>query len=173
MKSLLVTLSLLCLPFLGSAQVAVGVVLPKIELSGDAGGRLNGQVWNSSEITGKVYTMMYVDPDEKGINEHVEQALKAENFPRDKYGSIAMINMDATWKPNAVIKMILDGKQKDFPHTIYVMDKDKILVKKWGLADDNYHVITFDKAGKVIFQKAGKLSDADVKKLIEVIKANL
>ncbi|MCA0447779.1 MAG: YtfJ family protein [Bacteroidetes bacterium] len=173
MKSLLISFLLLCLPVLTSAQVAVGVVLPKVDLSGDNGGRLNGQLWSSSEITGKVYTMMYVDPDEKGINEHVEQALKAENFPRDKYGSIAMINMDASWKPNAVIKMVIDGKQKDFPHTIYVMDKDKILVKKWGLADDNYHVITFDKTGKVIFQKAGKLTDSDVKKLIEAIKTNL
>lgn len=173
MKSLLISFSLICLPVMVSAQVTVGISLPKIDLSGSNGGRLNGQLWSSSEITGKVYTMMYVDPDEKGINEHVEQALKAENFPRDKYGSIAVINMDATWKPNAVIKMILEGKQKDFPHTIYVMDKDKTLVKKWGLADDNYHVITFDKSGKVIFQKAGKLSDADVKKLIEVIKANL
>lgn len=173
MKSLLISLLLLSLPVLASAQLANGVVPPKADLNGSNGGRLNGQTWSSTEITGKVYTMMYVDPDEKGINEHVEQALKAENFPRDKYGSIAVINMDATWKPNAVIKMILDGKQKDFPHTIYVLDKDKILVKKWGLADDNYHVITFDKTGKVIFQKAGKLSDADVKKLIEVIKANL
>lgn len=173
MKSLLICLSLFSLPLMASAQVANGVMLPKADLSGNNGGRLNGQSWSSTEITGKVYTMMYVDPDEKGINEHVEQALKAENFPRDKYGSIAMINMDASWKPNAVIKMVIDGKQKDFPHTIYVMDKDKILVKKWGLADDNYHVITFDKTGKVIFQKAGKLSDADVKKLIEVIKANL
>jgi len=173
MKTLLSLLALMIVPVLASAQISVGKSLPKVDLSGDTGGRLNGTLWSSSEITGKVFTMMYVDPDEKDVNEAVEQALKKENFPRDKYASIAMINMDATWKPNAVIKMILDGKQKDFPHTIYVMDKDKVLVKKWGLADDNYHVITFDKTGKVIFEKAGKLSDADIKKLISVIRENL
>ncbi|MCK6601261.1 MAG: YtfJ family protein [Bacteroidetes bacterium] len=173
MKTLLSLLVLMIVPVLASAQISVGKSLPKVDLSGDSGGRLNGTLWSSSEISGKVFTMMYVDPDEKDVNEAVEQALKKENFPRDKYASIAMINMDATWKPNAVIKMILDGKQKDFPHTIYVMDKDKVLVRKWGLADDNYHVITFDKTGKVIFEKAGKLSDSDIKKLIAVIKENL
>ncbi len=173
MKTLLSLLALMIVPVLASAQISVGKSLPKVDLSGDSGGRLNGTLWSSSEISGKVFTMMYVDPDEKDVNEAVEQALKKENFPRDKYASIAMINMDATWKPNAVIKMILDGKQKDFPHTIYVMDKDKVLVRKWGLADDNYHVITFDKTGKVIFEKAGKLSDSDIKKLIAVIKENL
>lgn len=162
---------LLSVPVFG--QLKTGAAPAVVDLKGDAGGRLNGTPWSSTELTGKVYTLMYVDPDEKGLNEHVEQALKKENFPRDKYGSVAVINMGATWKPNFAIKMILDGKQKEFPNTIYVMDKDKALVKKWKAADDSYHVITFDQTGKVIFEKSGKLSDDDVKRLIKAIREQI
>jgi hypothetical protein len=171
MKQLLILIGFL--PFALTAQISTGNVPPSVELSGANGGRLNGQSWSSAELTGKVYTVMYVDPDEKEVNEHVEKALKSENFDRDKYGSVAIVNMAATWKPNVVIKMILDGKQKDYPNTIYVMDKNKVLVKQWGLADDNYHVLTFDKTGKLIFEKAGKMTDGDVQRLIGLIRGSL
>lgn len=173
MKSFIPTLLLCALALSLTAQPSKGKTLPLVELSGKDGGRVTGQDWSSREIKGKVWTLMYVDPDEKDVNEHVEQALKKENFPRDRYGSIAMINAAATWKPDAVIKSVLKGKQKDYPDTIYAMDRNSSLVKKWQLYDDNYHVLTFDKEGRVLYSKAGKLSDADIAELIAIIRANL
>lgn len=166
--------SIFLLPILAFGQLKVGEQPPIVTLSEALGGKVDGSgKWSSSDITGKVFTLMYVDPDEKEINEHVETALKAENFDRSKYGSIAVINMDATWKPNYVVKKVLEGKQKDFPHTIYVMDMKKELVKKWKLADDNYNVLTFDKNGKLLFFKSGKLTPSDVEQLIKTIKDNI
>lgn len=173
MKSFIPTLLLCTLALSIIAQPSKGKTLPLVELSGKDGGRVTGQAWSSREIKGKVWTFMYVDPDEKDVNEHVERALKKEKFPRDRYGSIAMINAAATWKPDAVIKSVLKGKQKDYPDTIYAMDRNSSLVKKWQLADDNYHVLTFDKEGRVLYSKAGKLSDADIAELIGIIRANL
>ncbi len=116
---------------------------------------------------------MYVDPDEKDINAHVEKAMKAENFPRDKFASIAMINMGATWKPNFVINSILEGKQEDFPHTIYVRDMDETIADKWNLKTDTYDIVLFNKKGEVIMSKDGEFSADDVKKLITLIKENI
>ncbi len=155
------------------AQLAIGSMPSAVKISGDQGGKVTGGDWSSTEIKGKVYTVMYVDPDEKDLNEHVERSLKSENFPRDKYGSMAIVNSAATWKPDAVIKMILKGKQKDYPDSIYIMDRDKVLVRKWGLRDDSYHVLTFGKDGTLLYSKSGALSDQDIRELKRIIRANL
>ena len=81
--------------------------------------------------------------------------------------------MDATWLPNFAISLALKDKQERYPKTIYVRDYDKVLVKEWGIADDNSDVLTFDKEGKVIFIKYGKLNAEDIQKLIQVIRANI
>jgi YtfJ family uncharacterized protein len=155
------------------AGIKLGEVPPSIKLSGDLGGRLTGADWASEELKGKVHVLFYVDPDEKDLNDHAAQALKAEAFPLDAYTSIAIINMAATWKPNFAIESRLEEKQKEFPHTIYVKDFQKLLVKQWQLADDSSDVVVFDKDGKVVFVKMGKLADADVAQLVQVVRANL
>lgn len=156
------------------AQIDLGHKLPTLALEGKEGERVaDGKSWSSNELQGKVFTVMYVDPDKKDVNLHVESALKAENFPRDKFGSYAIINMQATWIPNSLIETKLKEKQEIYPHTIYVKDFKKVLVKGWGLEDDDYVVLAFDKKGKVLFHKAGKLSDEEVKDLISVIRKNL
>jgi len=164
---------LLGLPFLLAAQPRTGTSLPEVTITGDDGGLVAGGAWNSASHKGKVVTLMYVDPDEKAVNEHVERALKAEKFPRDRYHSVAVVNSGATWKPDSVIKVILKGKQADYPESTYVMDREKVLVRKWKLADDNYHVLTFDKSGKLIYSKAGRMNDADIQELIRLIRSNL
>ena len=152
----------------------LGQVPPTVQLSGKKGGRVDGTPWSSTEIKGKVYTLMYVDPDAKDMNIPTEKALKAQNFPKDRYGSIAVINMEATWKPNFIINKILKGKQKDYPDTIYVRDMDYYVAKAWNLKKNgSYAVLCFDQDGKLIFLKDGKLAPADTQKLINVIKKAL
>ena len=155
------------------AGLQVGQVPDKVELSGDKGGRLDGSLWSSDELKGKVHVLFYVDPDEKDLNNDASEALRLEEFPKDKYQSFAMINMAATWLPNFAISSSLEEKQKKYPTAIYVRDYDKVLVKKWGIADDNSDVVAFDKQGNVIFIKEGKLGPEDIKKLVQVVRENL
>lgn len=169
-------ISILLLSFLSMplfAELPVGKKPPVINLSGDLGARVDGTPWSSSEIKGKVFTMFYVDPDEKDLNDHVSKRLKKENFPKDKVGSIAVINMDASWAPNFAIESSLEDKQKEYPTTIYVKDFEKVLVKKWKLKDDSSDILAFDKTGKVIFSKDGKLSEADIERLLQAIRDNM
>ncbi len=147
--------------------------LKQIDLSGDKGARVDGSAWSSSEIKGKVYVLFYVDPDEKDLNEHVSQALKKANFPKDKYGSIAVINMAATWKPNWVLDSVLEGKQEEYPDTIYVRDLEKHLVKEWGLKDESSNIVLFNKEGQAIYKILGKASDEQRDELLKLIKNNL
>jgi len=155
------------------AAVELGKVPSSIVLDGDNGGKTNGSAWNSSMLKGKVHILFYVDPDERKLNEPLTQALKKRHFDRNKYASVAMINLAATWLPNAILESKLKAKQKEFPDTIYVKDKKKVMVSKWKLADDNSDILIFDKNGKLIYKKFGKLSSKEIKGVLALIEKNL
>ena len=174
MKTLSVLMILLLSALPLTAALPIGEIPPKIVLEGDLGGRLDGSAWNSEElISGKVMVLFYVDPDESDLNNHVSDALKAENFPLDKYGSLGVANMGATWLPNFAINIKLKSKQAKHKSTIYIKDLEKTFVKSWGLNDDDSDIILFGKDGKVLYSYDGKFSDAQVKELIQAVKDNL
>ena len=156
------------------AELPIGEIPPKVVLNGDLGGRLDGTQWSSEElVSGKVIVLFYVDPDESELNNHVSDALKAENYPKEKYGSIGMANMAATWLPNFAINMKLKSKQEQYKSTVYVKDLDKALVKKWGLSDDNSDVVVFGKDGSVLYSVDGKFTDSQVREIVKVVWDNL
>jgi predicted transcriptional regulator len=77
--------------------------------------------------------------------------------------------MAATWKPNFVISAILKKKQKRYPDTIYVKDKQKVFVREWGLADDDFNIVVLGSDGRVLFVKSGELSKEDAKRLLKIL----
>jgi YtfJ family uncharacterized protein len=161
------------LAFNAWAGAELGQVPPRVELKDKLGGRLDGTPWSSEELKSKVIVLFYVDPDEKDTNNETSEALDKEKFPGEKFQSVAIINMAATWLPNFAISSSLDEKQKRYPRTIYVRDYNKTLVKAWNLADDSSDVLAFDKEGRVIFRKDGKLTPEEIQNLLKVIKNNM
>jgi hypothetical protein len=166
LTALLTTLSL--------HAVTVGEKPTPVTIEGDNGGLIDGSPWSSNTIKDSVIVMFYVDPDEKSVNEEFSKALKEKKY-REKgdFSSIAVVNLAATWKPNIVIEKLLASKQKEFPQTTYVKDKASILVKEWNLKDDASNVLIFDKKGKLLFYKSGKLDKSDREKAFSIIEANL
>lgn len=161
----------LVLAFLSSHLCAS--IMPALSLAGDEGGKLDGSTWYSKSMKGKVNVLFYVDPDEKDLNNEASEALKVANFPLDKYASVAIINMDATWLPNFAIASALKEKQEKYPDTTYVKDLDKVLVKEWKLKDDSSNVLVFDKTGKLIFKVMGKLTKEQITQMVTLIKKEL
>ncbi len=156
------------------SAVTVGEVPSQVTIENDNGGMvLDGSAWNSSSIADKVYVMFYVDPDEKDTNSHFSKALKEKKYDRSNYGSLAVINLAATWKPNFIIESILKDKQEEFPDTIYVKDKSSVLVNEWKIDDDASNIIIFSKRGEVLFYKSGKMSEEDIQKSFKIIEDNL
>ncbi len=168
-KIILVTL--LCLG-MGHA-IELGKVPSLVTLEEKNGGKTDGSAWNSSMLNGKVYTLFYVDPDERELNTPLADALKARKFDRKKVNSVAIINLAATWLPNVILEAKLKEKQKKFPHTIYVKDKNKVLVNEWKLEDDNSDILIFDQKGRLIYKKFGKVSDSEIIEVIKLIEKNL
>jgi len=169
MKLIITLLSAAVLSF----GLEVGQMPTTLTLENDKGALVTGETFSSTMLRDKVYVLFYVDPDEKDMNEHVTKALKAEKFDRHNYGSVAIINMAATWLPNFAIASKLEKKQEEFPDTIYAKDLQSVLVNEWDLEDDSSNVVLFGKDGKVLFLVKGKLSDEDVASLISTIKEHL
>ena len=153
--------------------IELGEVPPRVELKEKLGGRLDGTPWSSAELQGKVHVLFYVDPDEKDTNNDASEALDREKFPGDRFQSVGIINMAATWLPNVAISSAIKDKQKRYPRTIYVRDYKRVLVSAWKIADDSSNVLAFDKKGKLIFRKDGKLTPEESQKLIMVIHDHL
>ncbi len=153
--------------------VEIGEIPPRVELKEKLGGRLDGRPWSSDELQGKVHVLFYVDPDEKDTNNDASEALDREKFPEDKFQSFGVINMAATWLPNFAISSALKEKQKRYPRTIYVRDYKKVLVNAWKIADDSSDVLAFDKKGRLIFRKDGKLTAEEIQSLIKAIRDHL
>ena len=153
--------------------IELGKIPPQVTLSGDLGEKIDGGTWNSSMIKGKIYILFYVDPDKRDLNNALADALQSRNFNKHKVDSIAVINLAATWIPNAILENILKKKQKKFPDTLYVKDKKKVLVKKWHLSDDNSDILIFDSKGKLIYKKFGKVTKSEIKSIIKLIEKHL
>jgi len=156
------------------SAVTVGEVPSEVVIENDNGGMVqDGSAWNSSTITDKVYVMFYVDPDEKDTNNEFSATLKEKKYDRSNYGSLAVINLAATWKPNFIIESILKDKQEEFPDTIYVKDKNSVLVNEWKIDDDASNILIFSKNGEVLFYKSGKMSEEDISSALQIIEDNL
>jgi hypothetical protein len=153
--------------------VPTKTTLKPITLEGDSGGLVDQSPWQSQSMLGKVRALFYVDPDFRNANENLKTALTKENYPLDKYGSVAITNLAASWLPNAVIKSSLEANQKKYPNTVYVMDKNKLLVKEWGLDDDAFNLMVLDQKGVVLWNKSGEHSDSDVAEVTKLIRSHL
>ena len=143
-----------------AGAIEIGEIPPRVELKEKPGGRLDGTPWSSEELQGKVHVLFYVDPDEKDTNNEASEAPDREDFPSDKFQSVGIINMAATWLPNFAISSALKDKQKRYPETIYIRDYRKVLVNTWKIADASSDVLAFDKKGRRWQANRGRDSEA-------------
>lgn len=159
---------------LNLSAITLGEVPKNVTIANDNGGMAaDGAAWNSSSIKDKVIVMFYIDPDEKDTNAHFSKALKEKKFDSTKFGSIAIVNLAATWKPNFVIESILKTKQKEFPNTIYVKDKNSVLVNEWDVQNDASNILLFSKNGELLFYKSGAMSEEEIDQTLKLIEKNL
>lgn len=128
---------------------------------------------NSPEFAGRALLIMYVDPDEKDLNVHVEDALMKErdagNLSATAFRSFGITNLKDTSKPNFLIRQIIKSKQEK-TGAVILLDYDHTLLNLWGLKRDSSDVILLDKNRSCQFIYRGKLPAEEVVKLIGLIK---
>ncbi len=125
----------------------------------------------SPDFQGRVLSIFYVDPDEKDMNSHVEDALlKDPDLDRKvSYKGLGITNLKATILPNFIIKSIIKSKQKK-TGAIILLDYDYTIHNQWGLKNDSSDVVVLDKDRICRYIYNGKLPQEEVAKLLAIIK---
>ncbi|MDH5464713.1 MAG: YtfJ family protein [Thiovulaceae bacterium] len=167
----IIVLSLLTLGVLFSGGIELNKVLPTVAITEDNGGYVNGGVFSTDDLRGKIHVLMYVDPDESDAGENLNDALKIakEAYPEDTFKSVAVINMEATWLPNFAIRSKLRSKQEKFPGAAFVKDEASVFVKKLGLQNDAYEALILDAKGKVLRYVTAPFSEEEVKIFVDMV----
>jgi uncharacterized protein len=126
---------------------------------------------DSPEYKGRVMSIFYVAPDEKDLNNHVEDALlKDEGLDRKKnYKGLGITNLKASNMPNFLIKSVIKSKQEK-TGAVILLDYDYSILNLWGLKNHSSDVIVLDKERICRYIYKGKLPPGEVTKLINVIK---
>jgi predicted transcriptional regulator len=105
-----------------------------------------------------VVVIFYTDPDEKDVNEPLSNAIKAKNYPKEKYAGVGIGNCADTWLPNSAIRIAARQKEKQYPGSVIMIDSGHILAKTWNLGDCN------DKGVVIIIGKDQKVKYLNVVK---------
>lgn len=170
MRSLILLLIfLLCSAVFAQPDLEVGMKAPDWSFK-DA----DGKVFTMDSWPGKVLQINYVDPDESEMNEPFNDAVKKaidvdKLISRDHFKGFGIVDCAATWKPDALIRIIAGKKAKKFNTTI-LFDYDAKLRESWNLADDSYNVIIVDKERIVRAIYKGKIPESEFPKLIKLIQ---
>ena len=173
-KLLIVVLTIVCLAgFAFADALEIGKKPAELVLEGKDGGRLDKNPWCSCELENTAWVVFYVDPDMSDINIAAEEALNALDIPSEKLESCAIINYKGTKLPAFAINMVLKNKQKKYPGTLYLADKKHVFVEKWGLTDDSYCTLLFDKNGVLKYRFDGAMDEAEIAKYIKAVKESI
>lgn len=116
-------------------------------------------------------SILYVDPDEKDLNAHVEDALiKDTGLERNvRYKGLGIANLKATKMPNFLLKSVIKSKQEK-TGAVVLLDYDYTILNLWGLKNDTSSVVILDKQRICRYVFNGKLPPAEVEKVLKIIK---
>ena len=116
--------------FLGAATV--GQQLQNITVQSP-----NGQPAEIPYLGEKVISIFYNDPDTADIGDPLADAIKAKNYPSEKYIGMGIANCkDAPMKPNSIIRWVLRKKSEKYKSTM-LADVNHSIKDGWSLGDCN------------------------------------
>lgn len=126
---------------------------------------------NSPAFQGKVMSVLYVDPDEKDLNAHVEDAfLKDPQLDRNvRYKGLGITNLKATKMPNFLLKSVIKSKQAK-TGAVILLDDNYTILNLWGLKNHTSSLVILDKQRICRYVFNGKLPPAEVEKALKIIK---
>ncbi len=129
--------------------------------------------FNMNSWPGKVLQINYVDPDESDLNDAFNDAVnKATDVDKiidqNYFKGFGIVDCKSTWKPDGLVRAIAGKKAKKYDTTI-LFDYKGALQESWGMPKDSYTIVIVDKNRIVRGVYEGKIADADIPPIIEMI----
>ncbi len=151
-----------------ASGLKVGENAPNFSLK-DSQGKI--YTLDSVEFKGKVLSILYVDPDQKDLNNHVEDVLlKDPGLERNiTYKGLGITNLKASKLPNFIIKSVIKNKQEK-TGAIILLDDKYVILNLWGLKNHSSDLVVLDKNRICRYVYHGKLPKEEVIKAVNIIK---
>ena len=169
---LVLLVTLFTASFAMAAELKVGDKAPDFKLK-DALSDTDYSL-SSPEFAGKVLYITYASSSTADDNDHVSDALKANNDierlkSENKYAGMGIGNQKDSPVPNFIIKSIAKRKQKK-TGAIILLDPDFTIGNTWGVPHKIATSILLDKDRIVRYIYSGKTPAENIPKIIELIK---
>jgi len=132
--------------------------------------------WESNSLRGKIRVIHHMAgrASAKEIGDPWIMALRKANFPKNKFQTVTIINIDdSIFGTGRIVASKTKDNAIDNPASVFVTDDDSTARKKWGLKEENFAVIIIDKKGKVLKFKEGKMSSREIKAFLKIIKSKM
>jgi predicted transcriptional regulator len=145
-----------------SSPLQVGNKVPDFKLKDTTGKEFS---LNAPEWKGKVLLLMGMTTDKSKMNAAVSEEIgKDAGIDKRKLAGAAIFAA-----PSAeAIEVLKDRQNKK--RRIYLIDKDDLITKLWGLQPKSSNVVFLDKGRVCRYIYEGKLSAAEITKLVQAIK---
>ncbi|WP_194207121.1 YtfJ family protein [Superficieibacter sp. 1612_C1] len=129
--------------------------------------------WNSSQLAGKVRLLQHIAgrTSAKEKNANLVEAIKAANFPHDKYQTTTIINTDDAIPGSAMfVRSSIESNKKLYPWSQFIVDSDGAARQAWQLEEKGSAVVVLDKEGRVRWAKDGALTQQEVQQVVSLLR---
>ncbi len=143
------------------------------ELQLDTKGHFNYSAWHQDMLLNKVRVVFHIAgrTQAKVINNELLDALKAAQFPQDKYQTTTLINVDdAIIGTSSFVRRQAKKSKTQFPWSSIVLDSNGSIQKSWVLMPKSSAVLLLNPLGQVLFFKDGQLTSQEVSWVVEKIR---
>jgi predicted transcriptional regulator len=122
----------------------------------------------------KVLFIIYADSQAADDNDPVAEAVRNAKLDQSKLRGLGIANMKDSWVPDAIIRMVIRKKIKQFNRTI-LTDDNHIVASAWGLGDcdDKSVVLLIGKDKKLKYIKKGKVKGAEIQQVVDLVTAEV
>lgn len=129
--------------------------------------------WNSAQLPGKVRVIQHIAgrSSAKEKNAALIEAIKAAQFPHDRYQTTTIVNTDdAIPGTGMFVRSSIESNKKQFPWSQFIVDGNGVAKKAWQLEKGGSAIVVLDKEGRVRFAKDGALTQEEVKQVTERVR---
>jgi uncharacterized protein len=129
--------------------------------------------WNSARLPGKVRVIQHIAgrSSSKQKNAALIEAIKAADFPHDRYQTTTIVNTDDEIPGTGMfVRSSIRNNKQHYPWSQFIVDNQGNAKKAWQLADGGSAIVVLDKTGRVRFAKDGALTQEEVVKVIALLK---
>ena len=176
----LLLISLLLSPWLASAHNFVNgqpvkpiVITDRGELLLDTHDAFSYRNWSSGELAGKVRIVQYIAgrKSAKKKNAMLIKAVKAANFPQDRFQPTTIVNTDdVIFGTGLFVLSKIEKNKRRYPWAQFIIDSSGLGRKTWQLNEMSSTILVLDKEGRVLWAKDGDLTPKEVHQVIAMVQ---